>query len=204
MRRESSVSITVALLVLALIINVDSKKNKVRDPKTKSESKAPVMDSMICPTCDRLFCTVRKASRLQCPGGKTTDICGCCPVCAKQVGDPCGGEWNYLGKCDVGLYCKASTVSIHAPILFQDIKPVEVPKGGIAEGTCVQCKYLTLVTLTGASLFSYSQVPLLCQSSFAKMFWQSFLIYHKIVCRYFSALGSGKYFLIVYHMAIVL
>ncbi|KAF6036875.1 hypothetical protein EB796_004815 [Bugula neritina] len=93
---------------------------------------------MICPTCDRLFCTVRKASRLQCPGGKTTDICGCCPVCAKQVGDPCGGEWNYLGKCDVGLYCKASTVSIHAPILFQDIKPVEVPKGGIAEGTCVQ------------------------------------------------------------------
>lgn len=92
---------------------------------------------MICPTCDRLFCTVRKVSKLKCKGGVTTDICGCCPVCAKQVGEPCGGEWNYLGKCDEGLYCEATT-----RIAFTSYRPIksEVPDNGLPEGKCVQSK----------------------------------------------------------------
>lgn len=95
-------------------------------------------NSMICPSCEKLFCTVKKASKLKCRGGVTTDICGCCPVCAKQVGEPCGGEWNYLGKCDQGLYCKPinSFSSYHLP------RNAEVPMNGIPEGKCTQgCKY---------------------------------------------------------------
>ena len=32
-------------------------------------------------------------------------MCGCCPVCARQEGQGCGGPWNYLGTCDVHLRC---------------------------------------------------------------------------------------------------
>ena len=36
-----------------------------------------------------------------------TGVCDCCPVCARLDGQPCGGRWNYLGRCDAGLYCSA-------------------------------------------------------------------------------------------------
>ncbi len=59
-----------------------------------------------CPPCEKIHCTPRKAKRLKCKGGVTRGICNCCPVCAKTEGESCGGEWNYLGKCDRGLNCE--------------------------------------------------------------------------------------------------
>lgn len=119
---------------------VECKKTKTKEAKDRSENKGANDNSLICPDCHRLFCTVRKPSKLKCKGGKTTDICGCCPVCAKQIGEDCGGEWNYLGKCDVGLYCKASSSSLLAPLFYQPIK-TEVPMRGMPEGRCVKSKY---------------------------------------------------------------
>jgi len=58
-----------------------------------------------CPPCERVHCSPRRASRLRCRGGIVRGVCNCCPVCAKLDGDPCGGQWNYLGTCDAGLYC---------------------------------------------------------------------------------------------------
>lgn len=73
---------------------------------------ASVCDGMQCPTCDKIHCSPRKASRLKCKGGITTGICNCCPACAKLEGQKCGGDFNYLGKCDKGLYCKPQKKNI--------------------------------------------------------------------------------------------
>uniref|UniRef100_H3BA69 Si:ch73-330k17.3 n=1 Tax=Latimeria chalumnae TaxID=7897 RepID=H3BA69_LATCH len=63
------------------------------------------LQTLHCPQCERIHCTPKKALRLQCKGGVTTGICGCCPVCSKVEGEDCGGKWDYLGKCDEGLQC---------------------------------------------------------------------------------------------------
>ena len=61
---------------------------------------------MQCPPCEKIHCNPRKAAKLECRGGVTTGVCGCCPVCARIEGERCGGYYNYLGKCDSGLYCE--------------------------------------------------------------------------------------------------
>ncbi|CAH1796485.1 unnamed protein product [Owenia fusiformis] len=63
-------------------------------------------NDMQCPSCEKIHCTPRRPSKLRCKGGITRGICNCCPVCAKVEGETCGGEWNYLGKCDRGLQCE--------------------------------------------------------------------------------------------------
>ncbi|XP_037539635.1 IGFBP domain-containing protein [Nematolebias whitei] len=63
------------------------------------------LQTLHCPPCERVHCSSRRALRLQCKGGVTTGVCGCCPVCARTEGDTCGGTWDYLGKCDEGLVC---------------------------------------------------------------------------------------------------
>lgn len=62
--------------------------------------------AMTCPPCDRIHCSPKSASKLECRGGTTTGVCGCCPACARVQGEQCGGYYNYLGKCDKGLYCE--------------------------------------------------------------------------------------------------
>ena len=62
--------------------------------------------AMKCPPCEKIHCNPRKASKLMCKGGVTTGVCGCCPVCARIKGERCGGYYNFLGKCDKGLYCE--------------------------------------------------------------------------------------------------
>ncbi|RUS76431.1 hypothetical protein EGW08_015800 [Elysia chlorotica] len=64
-----------------------------------------VVEALKCPPCSKIHCSPRKASRLQCKGGTTTGVCGCCPVCAKQEHEKCGGDYSYQGKCDQGLTC---------------------------------------------------------------------------------------------------
>lgn len=75
-----------------------------------SEETAPgaaqQLRALHCPPCEQIHCSTRRALKLQCKGGVTTGICGCCPVCARVEGEACGGAWDYLGKCDKGLVCK--------------------------------------------------------------------------------------------------
>ncbi|KAG7523441.1 cysteine-rich motor neuron 1 protein-like [Solea senegalensis] len=63
------------------------------------------LQALHCPPCERIHCSTRRALKLQCRGGVTTGVCGCCPVCARTEGETCGGTWDYLGKCDEGLLC---------------------------------------------------------------------------------------------------
>ncbi|KAM3609176.1 uncharacterized protein V6R79_010700 [Siganus canaliculatus] len=77
-----------------------------------------------CPPCEQIHCSSRRALNLQCGGGVTTGVCGCCPVCAKTEGERCGGKWDYLGKCDEGLVCVYQDSSADKP---------EAERGGICE-----------------------------------------------------------------------
>ncbi|KAK2816635.1 hypothetical protein Q7C36_022906 [Tachysurus vachellii] len=42
---------------------------------------------------------------LNCLGEKVLGMCGCCYVCAKQLGESCGGLYGSTGTCDQGLRC---------------------------------------------------------------------------------------------------
>ncbi|KAL0968682.1 hypothetical protein UPYG_G00270140 [Umbra pygmaea] len=63
------------------------------------------LHALHCPPCERIHCTPRRALMRHCKGGLATGVCGCCPACARTVGESCGGAWDYLGKCDEGLVC---------------------------------------------------------------------------------------------------
>lgn len=63
------------------------------------------LQALHCPPCEQIHCSSRRTLKLQCKGGVTTGVCGCCPVCARAEGETCGGTWDYLGKCDKGLVC---------------------------------------------------------------------------------------------------
>uniref|UniRef100_G3TMP5 Insulin-like growth factor-binding protein 7 n=2 Tax=Loxodonta africana TaxID=9785 RepID=G3TMP5_LOXAF len=43
-----------------------------------------------------------------CPLGETRDACGCCPVCARGEGEPCGGSGAGRGHCAPGMECVKS------------------------------------------------------------------------------------------------
>ncbi|KAL8622788.1 hypothetical protein ACOMHN_026909 [Nucella lapillus] len=60
---------------------------------------------MRCPPCRQIHCAITDPKQLDCKGGVTTGVCGCCPTCARLLGESCGGEYAYLGKCDRGLTC---------------------------------------------------------------------------------------------------
>ncbi|XP_047665502.1 cysteine-rich motor neuron 1 protein-like isoform X2 [Tachysurus fulvidraco] len=42
---------------------------------------------------------------LNCLGEKVLGMCGCCYMCAKQLGESCGGLYGSIGTCDQGLGC---------------------------------------------------------------------------------------------------
>ncbi|KFM81052.1 hypothetical protein X975_06451, partial [Stegodyphus mimosarum] len=54
-----------------------------------------------CPGCDLSACKDPGPCRF----GKTKDVCACCPVCYKGVGEECGGPWNVKGVCADHLTC---------------------------------------------------------------------------------------------------
>lgn len=41
----------------------------------------------------------------KCEGGLVLEPCHFCKTCAKQAGEPCGGQQNIYGTCDEGLEC---------------------------------------------------------------------------------------------------
>lgn len=90
-----------ALHMLSVVFAVTTVTASLESTSSASE----ILQALHCPLCERIHCSPRRALRLQCKGGVTTGICGCCPVCAKQAGESCGGTWDYLGKCDEGLVC---------------------------------------------------------------------------------------------------
>nr|XP_033341457.1 cysteine-rich motor neuron 1 protein isoform X2 [Megalopta genalis] len=53
--------------------------------------------------CSPLECDVLTDE--DCPGGLTSDPCGCCKVCARVEGEPCGGLFGFSGSCADGLQC---------------------------------------------------------------------------------------------------
>ncbi|XP_076032009.1 uncharacterized protein LOC143019916 [Oratosquilla oratoria] len=42
---------------------------------------------------------------VNCKWGTQKDVCGCCLVCAKGLGEVCGGPWFSSGRCGRGLRC---------------------------------------------------------------------------------------------------
>lgn len=67
------------------------------------------LTSLNCPPCERLHCSPKKASKLNCKGEITLGVCNCCPRCAKVEGESCGGKWDYLGRCESGSECAPDT-----------------------------------------------------------------------------------------------
>lgn len=76
--------------------------------------------AIYCQPCNPLTCP----HDLHCPGGSTTDPCGCCRVCARLINETCGGSFELLGRCAAGLQCFITPPAYGAEVTGQE------------EGTC--------------------------------------------------------------------
>ncbi|XP_067127537.1 uncharacterized protein [Centruroides vittatus] len=85
-------------------------------------------DVLHCPPCRKLHCWP-KLHRLKCKGGITLGVCNCCPVCAKVAGESCGGQWNYLGKCDRSLYCQPQKATLYSYVVEDTKKVFSIGRG---------------------------------------------------------------------------
>lgn len=47
-----------------------------------------------------------------CPVGAGTvwDACGCCRICARAEGEPCGGPYGFYGSCAANLECVVTDI----------------------------------------------------------------------------------------------
>uniref|UniRef100_A0A8C6QD64 Insulin-like growth factor-binding protein 7 n=1 Tax=Nannospalax galili TaxID=1026970 RepID=A0A8C6QD64_NANGA len=59
-----------------------------------------------CGPCEPASCP--ELPQQGCPLGETRDACGCCPVCARGEGEPCGGGAAGRGHCAPGMECVKS------------------------------------------------------------------------------------------------
>ena len=57
--------------------------------------------------CNQLVCD---SDISNCSAGVTTDPCGCCHVCARGLGETCGGEGEVAGVCGAGLTCEIQAI----------------------------------------------------------------------------------------------
>lgn len=57
------------------------------------------------PHCAGIHCIKNKVLKSSCDHGTVFDSCKCCQVCAKGLGDLCGGNEHIYGKCGPGLHC---------------------------------------------------------------------------------------------------
>ncbi|XP_076038312.1 single insulin-like growth factor-binding domain protein-1 isoform X2 [Oratosquilla oratoria] len=56
-----------------------------------------------CIKCSDRVCDPLKS--VNCKWGTQKDVCNCCTVCAKGLGEVCGGPWFHRGRCGRGLRC---------------------------------------------------------------------------------------------------
>jgi len=56
-------------------------------------------------SCNLSGCSEVACAAPKCKGGLQRKPCSCCDTCASLEGESCGGRWNRLGRCDVGLTC---------------------------------------------------------------------------------------------------
>ncbi|XP_062411991.1 cysteine-rich motor neuron 1 protein-like isoform X3 [Sardina pilchardus] len=89
-----------------------------------------------CVPCASVQCP---PTRRVCPGGHVTEPCGCCPHCARQHGQLCGGPHWSRGYCDRDLTCSQIT----------GLLPATPPHTGVCKGCNVRtgaCDCYTLQT----------------------------------------------------------
>ena len=82
--------------------------------------------SLSCLPCDMQKCTPEGKLLRKCKGGLVIGICRCCKVCAKIIGEECGGLFSIDGTCDVGLEC--ITYDPETGLSSLDQKGICVPK----------------------------------------------------------------------------
>lgn len=70
-------------------------------------------------------------------------MCGCCDVCAKQLGEDCGGLYGMIGTCDKGLDCDLPPQYVNETIVI--IYLVGVCKGMYIEYSHVCATLLNFV-----------------------------------------------------------
>ena len=83
-----------------------------------------------CPPCDSDMWKCTPEDQLSCEGGLAPGACGCCKVCAKLIGEECGGFWGKDGTCDDGLECITDSDPEFGIPLFQQATGRCVPKSG--------------------------------------------------------------------------
>ncbi|KAG7314418.1 hypothetical protein KOW79_021721 [Hemibagrus wyckioides] len=80
--------------------------------------------TFVCEPCSSTGCP-----ELKCLGGKVLGACGCCYVCAKQLGEKCGGLYGLIGICDQGLRCLLPPQEVNVTVTI--IYHVGVCQGGV-------------------------------------------------------------------------
>ena len=117
-----------------------------------------------CPPCAKIHCTPRRANRLSCKGGITRGICNCCPVCAKIESEDCGGDHDYLGKCDHRLYCRPNANRVIADYVAFTMTGVgkKRPEGKCTKGgRIIMCVVVTCCSSEASDncMLSIAQMP---------------------------------------------
>ncbi|CAL4109414.1 unnamed protein product, partial [Meganyctiphanes norvegica] len=80
-----------------------------------------------------------------CPKGITQDICGCCKVCAGDVGEECGGPWGIFGTCGEGLECHQDTCPT-------DVDDAECYLYYLTDpGKCIEARRRTILDFLGGA-----------------------------------------------------
>ncbi|XP_067143719.1 venom protein 302-like [Centruroides vittatus] len=59
--------------------------------------------TLTCIPCEEATC-INKTEE-ECPVGVVYNTCGCCKVCAKNIGEVCDGPYKVYGQCGRGLIC---------------------------------------------------------------------------------------------------
>ena len=75
---------------------------------------ARMLSSKECPvSCSDLQCPGRAR---HCKRGLLRDECNCCNVCARELGEVCGGKYYKHGKCAHALHCDLRSATTSNPV----------------------------------------------------------------------------------------
>lgn len=83
-------------------IRLNNSEKKINGDKMLIDEGTSNITTFKCPECNKIHCDKTVG---ECKNGWTTGFCGCCWVCARGIGERCGGMGSYLGECGEGLVC---------------------------------------------------------------------------------------------------